>query len=107
MIGAISLSDQAKELEDAAKREQEAYIAEHHADMIRHYENVSEGILKWLGVEDGPQDGEEVLEFAPEENAQAEEEVLECPIHQPGFSIKCCGKKTSCSTERKQKEMRN
>ena len=77
MIGAISLSDQAKELEDAAKREQEAYIAEHHADMIRHYENVSEGILKWLGVEDGPQDGEEVLEFAPEENAQAEEEVLE------------------------------
>ncbi len=77
MIGAMTLSDQAKELEDAAKNEQEAYITANHEDVMKYYETVSEGILQWLGVEDGPNDGDDVLEFAPEEQTPAEDEVLE------------------------------
>ncbi len=90
MIGAMTLSDQAKALEDAAKREQGDFIAENHQDTMALYETVSEGILRWLGGGDssreesdtlefapaGETDDNAVLEFAPEEK-NAPEELLE------------------------------
>ena len=78
MIGAMTLSEQAKALEDAAKRKQQAFIAENHAAAMQLYEAVSEGILKWLGAADEPQEtGDEVLEFAPENSASEEGDILE------------------------------
>ncbi len=105
MIGAMTLSDQARALEDAAKRGQAAFITENHQQTMQLYETVSEGVLKWLTEgtamqEEGktqttapgdkqddaailefspeePSPREEMLEFAPEENPPDEEEILE------------------------------
>ncbi len=90
MIGAMTLSDQAKTLEDAAKREQEAFITENHHKTMQLYETVSEGILTWLGQDTAMKAGTEtmmsagkeedneaaILEFSPEKPS-ALEEVLE------------------------------
>ncbi len=76
MIGALTLSDEAKGLEDAAKQEEEAYLADHHAQTMKQYAAVSDGILAWLGAGAAPKDSEEALEFAPE-GEDASEEVLE------------------------------
>lgn len=60
MIGALQLSRQAKELEQAGKNGDENYIRENHHSLLRLYETVIDLIAASLGLEDG-QKGEEEL----------------------------------------------
>ena len=95
MLGAIRLSDLAKELEDAAKAGDEEFIKGHHETAMTEYKRLVEGIAKVYGksseLETSEEDekaevmktlpDEEVLEFVPEEPASDEgsgnDEVLE------------------------------
>lgn len=61
----------AKELEDAAKKDDKAFILSHHDDFLREYNSVLQTLVKVVPNEDVPDDagiGEDgILEFAPEE----------------------------------------
>lgn len=75
MIGASGLSEKARELEIAAKGEDNAYIHDNHDEMMREYLLVTNGILAVYGKKknqngafEGQQEDaeEEILEFMPE-----------------------------------------
>ena len=95
MIGAVSLSDQAKQLELAAKEKKEEFIKENHYPAMSEYSMVAKGISTVLAkeiqaaeaekkndeeVKDGSTD-EEVLEFSAGEDTAGktgdDEEILE------------------------------
>lgn len=69
MNGFMQLSDDARELEKAAKEKRGDYIEEHHDSTMKELEdtlNTVEAII--TEEEDSSGDGEEILEFLPEEN---------------------------------------
>ena len=86
MIGAEKLSEEAKNLEAAAKAGDGIFIQTNHEKVMKEYEKLSNGILALFeSVEEfqpeEPENGwEEVLEFGPEEEVlefDPEEEILE------------------------------
>ncbi|MDO4537977.1 MAG: response regulator [Coriobacteriales bacterium] len=74
MIGAGSLSEMAKTLEEAAKREDAQVIEPLHPKMMRAYEELCDGLRAFIGtqtgteaeVEGGFEDEDEILEFLPD-----------------------------------------
>lgn len=60
MIGALQLSRQAKELEQAGKNGDENYIRENHHSLLRIYESMLDLIAAGLGLGDGQKGGEEL-----------------------------------------------
>ena len=75
MIGALALSEEAQELEAAAKEGRMAYIRENHAVVMAEYEKLTDGILKLYTPDGG--DEEDVMEFSPEDGMTGDEDVLE------------------------------
>ncbi|MCR5701664.1 MAG: response regulator [Lachnospiraceae bacterium] len=77
MIGATELSEKARLLEEAAKSSDRTYIDNHHEDMNIQYENITNGIKTAYGVDEDiasrdshdytTEDGEDVMEFSPDE----------------------------------------
>ena len=86
MIGALALSEKAKQLENAAKERNLAALNDWHEDAMREYRKITGTILKYLGKKPSPkkekrpeeelsslEDQEMIFEFEPE----GEEEILE------------------------------
>ena len=81
MIGAEALSETARTLEMAAKEGDAATIAQHHEPALARYAEVSELVLRTF-AEDAAEDAapeDEVLEFAPAAESEAETAALEFP----------------------------
>ena len=74
MIGAAGLSEEGKELEFAAKKEDAEFIVSHHDRMISDYTSLSAFIGSLLESEMGSQD-DDVLEFAPEDGFDGGDKV--------------------------------
>ena len=74
MIGAGGLSEEGKELEFAAKKEDAEFIISHHDRMISDYTSLSAFIGSLLESEMGSQD-DDVLEFAPEDGFDGGDKV--------------------------------
>ena len=78
MIGCMDLSEKAKALEFAAKKDDWDYITEHHAEVFELYKRLTGGINEVLGVPDAESgndggdasgsasDDSEIFEFSPE-----------------------------------------
>lgn len=87
MIGCMSLSERAKELEHAAKEGRSEYISEHHAGVMEQYSKLTETIKSVFGLgnaADGsdkeeteftPESEDEVTEFVPE--SESDDEITE------------------------------
>ncbi|MCR5674729.1 MAG: response regulator [Lachnospiraceae bacterium] len=74
MIGASGLSEMAMRLENAAKEENGNAIAAEHAKMLSLYGSMADTILRVCGADTEGEDtehGEDILEFAPEEEASS------------------------------------
>ncbi len=91
MIGAARLSDMAKALEDAAKAGDGDYIQANHETAMAEYKRLAEGIAKAYEEpqkeETSEDNGEEVLEFLPEDEVMEflpEEEIMEFAPEEPG-----------------------
>ena len=67
MIGAADLSEEGKELEFAAKKEDAEFIISHHDSMISDYTNMTDFIGSLFESDDKAPD-DDVLEFAPEDS---------------------------------------
>ena len=65
MIGAMALSEEAKELENAAGKKDEAFIVAKHADMREAYEKMIHAIEEACGIEGQTDDDDGMMEFAP------------------------------------------
>ncbi len=69
MNGFMQLSDDARELEMAAKEKRGEYIEEHHDSTMKELENVLDTVgAIVMGEEISSDDSEEIIEFLPEEN---------------------------------------
>ena len=71
MIGALSLSDRAKELEDAAKTSNGEFIQAHHEAVMAEYTRLVEGITKAFDIPGkteaaNEEENAEIMEFSPE-----------------------------------------
>ena len=69
MNGFMQLSDDARELEMAAKEKRGDYIEEHHDSTMKELENVLDTVsVIVMGEDISSDDSEEIIEFLPEEN---------------------------------------
>ncbi|MCR4648785.1 MAG: response regulator [Lachnospiraceae bacterium] len=82
MIGAMEVSEKAKELEKAAKEENAIYIMEHHPRVLEEYIELTDKISEAFGtkktetVTEESEEKEEALEFEPV-SGSSDDEVLE------------------------------
>lgn len=69
MIGAMTLSENARLLEEAAKKDDRAYIDANHEAMLTQYERVLDAIVPeevtGISTESDSEDEDEIIEFAP------------------------------------------
>lgn len=73
MIGAMSLSEKAFELEKAAKEKREDYLKENHNNVLCEYEKLRENILYSLDMNiNDSGDENSVIEFAPDKESPVE-----------------------------------
>ena len=83
MIGALSLSDEALELELAAKEGRRDYIRDNHAVVMAEYEKLTDQILLRYAPPEQSSDGDpddDILEFSPAAEVKPKapsEEILE------------------------------
>lgn len=82
MIGAKTLSDEAKQLEKAAKEKREDYLIEHHLSVVSEYDHLRRELPQILEAGDDVPGREDVFEFEPEDAGdtlefEAEEEESE------------------------------
>ena len=77
MIGAMDLSDEALQLEKAAKEKKEKYIFDNHDHVMSIYEVLKERINHATGEGPGVEEKNEVLEFKPEDSEEQSEDVFE------------------------------
>ena len=68
MIGAPSLSEEARKLEMAAKAKDEAYLVEHHLSVVSEYDHLKRELFLALEAGDDAFVREDVLEFEPDES---------------------------------------
>ena len=74
MIGCMSLSEKARELEFAAKEGRREYISGHHAQAMEEYENLTEAVTEAYGTCDDADSGDNAFEFTP---GNSNDEVFE------------------------------
>ena len=73
MVGGTPLSEEALALEKAADNEDEKYIYAHHSEVMNKCRETSKQILRLLGIEEGDDSEEEVMEFNPDDQSDAAE----------------------------------
>ena len=87
MIGCMSLSESARELEFAAKDGRTEYIIEHHEEVMREYVQLTEAVFSAYGLPEQPETADstdtadstagDILEFAPDEAGNGNNDVIE------------------------------
>ncbi|MEE3468155.1 MAG: response regulator [Eubacterium sp.] len=82
MIGAASLSETARRLEDAAKKQETEILEKEHPVMLPMYEE----LLMALKTNDAEEESPEIMEFGPAEESEDEEIFEFAPVSEEGGS---------------------